>query len=93
MQSKIDQKPSDGGIAPRHPLGMATKRLMDLVIAFAMLVVCLPIFVITAILIKLDSAGPVFFRQERVGLNGKLVSNIQVSHDGRRRREHGNRAG
>ena len=72
MQSKIDQKPSDGGIAPRHPLGMATKRLMDPVIAFAMLVVCLPIFVITAILIKLDSAGPVFFRQERVGLEGKL---------------------
>jgi lipopolysaccharide/colanic/teichoic acid biosynthesis glycosyltransferase len=72
MQSTIDQKPSDGGTAPRHPLGMATKRLTDLVIACAMLVVCLPIFVITAILIKLDSAGPVFFRQERVGLNGRL---------------------
>ena len=55
-----------------HPQGMAVKRLVDLVIACGMLIVCLPVFVTTAVLIKLDSAGPVFFRQERVGLYGRL---------------------
>jgi lipopolysaccharide/colanic/teichoic acid biosynthesis glycosyltransferase len=61
-----------GGPLELHPLGMAIKRLGDLIIACGILIVCLPIFVVTAILIKLDSAGPVFFRQGRVGLNGRL---------------------
>lgn len=48
------------------------KRVMDLVIATATLVVTAPLFALTALLIKLDSPGPVFFRQERVGENGRL---------------------
>lgn len=36
------------------------------------LVVLMPLFLITAILIKIDSPGPVFFRQRRVGQNGKI---------------------
>ncbi|MDP2110684.1 MAG: TIGR03013 family PEP-CTERM/XrtA system glycosyltransferase [Thiobacillus sp.] len=43
------------------------KRLFDLVVSAAMLAVCLPIMVLTALLIKLESAGPVLYRQERVG--------------------------
>jgi sugar transferase (PEP-CTERM system associated) len=48
-------------------LGEATKRLMDIVVGFAMLVLMLPLMVLTALIIKIDSPGPVFYRQQRVG--------------------------
>lgn len=48
------------------------KRIFDILISFIALFFLLPLFLIIAILIKLDSAGTVFFRQERVGKNGKL---------------------
>jgi sugar transferase (PEP-CTERM system associated) len=41
------------------------------------LLVSLPISLFTAILIKLDSRGPIFYKQERVGKNGKLVKVIK----------------
>lgn len=44
------------------------KRAFDFVGAFFGLLLCAPIFLITAILIKATSKGPVFFRQERYGL-------------------------
>jgi len=43
------------------------KRLFDLLVSAAMLIVCLPVMVLTALLIKLESPGPVLYRQERVG--------------------------
>ena len=68
----------------RRPLGLAVKRLIDVVIASALLILCLPLFVVTAILIKFDSAGPVFFRQERLGIERPVVSDFQISNDDRR---------
>lgn len=47
------------------------KRAMDLVIASLALVFFLPIMALTAIAIRLDSPGPVIFRQFRKGFNGK----------------------
>jgi lipopolysaccharide/colanic/teichoic acid biosynthesis glycosyltransferase len=47
------------------------KRLLDIVVAAAGLVLLLPVLALVAILVKLDSSGPVFFRQERVGLGGR----------------------
>jgi len=47
------------------------KRFFDLFITFLALPFILPIGIITAILIKLDSRGPVFFIQERVGRHGE----------------------
>jgi exopolysaccharide biosynthesis polyprenyl glycosylphosphotransferase len=47
------------------------KRSFDIVLSALILVICSPIFAIIALLIKLDSRDPVFFRQERVGLDGK----------------------
>jgi sugar transferase (PEP-CTERM system associated) len=44
------------------------KRCMDIVFAVAMLTVTAPLLLLIAIAIKLDSAGPILFRQERVGL-------------------------
>ncbi|MGC2063721.1 MAG: sugar transferase [Thermodesulfovibrionales bacterium] len=43
------------------------KRLMDIVLSLAGLVILSPVFAVTAFLIKRDSEGPVFFRQERMG--------------------------
>jgi exopolysaccharide biosynthesis polyprenyl glycosylphosphotransferase len=45
------------------------KRTLDLVFSCALLLVLSPLLVVTAVLIKLTSPGPVFFRQERMGLN------------------------
>jgi exopolysaccharide biosynthesis polyprenyl glycosylphosphotransferase len=47
------------------------KRVMDLGIAGTMLVVASPLLLLLAIAIKLDSRGPVFFAQERVGKSGR----------------------
>jgi exopolysaccharide biosynthesis polyprenyl glycosylphosphotransferase len=48
---------------------MVCKRLLDIFVSSFLLAGFAPIFVIVAILIKLDSDGPVFFAQDRVGLN------------------------
>ena len=48
------------------------KKIFDLVFAFIGLVILTPLFLIIALFIKLDSKGPVFFRQERIGLNGVI---------------------
>lgn len=48
------------------------KRFMDISVAISGMVLLSPIFLIVALLIKLDSQGPVFYGQVRVGKNGKL---------------------
>ncbi len=55
----------------RSVVKMKVKRLFDLVLSLAGLPVILPVMLVTAIAIKLDSPGPVIFRQERVGKWGK----------------------
>lgn len=47
------------------------KRLLDLVATALGLLVLAPLFLAAAIAIRLDSRGPVFYRQERVGLHGR----------------------
>ena len=47
------------------------KRIIDVIISVALLILFLPLIIVTAILIKIDSAGPVLFTQERVGKNKK----------------------
>ena len=53
------------------------KNLFDKVISFIGLILLFPIFIIIGVLIKLDSKGPVFFVQERVGKDGKLFKIIK----------------
>jgi len=48
------------------------KRLFDFIASFYGLILLSPIFVLAALWIKIDSRGPVFFRQERVGFQGAL---------------------
>lgn len=47
------------------------KRGFDLVLSTLILVICSPLFAVIAFMIKLDSKGTVFFRQERVGIDGR----------------------
>lgn len=56
----------------RHKqISLYLKRIFDLVIASLALIMLLPLFLIISIAIKIDSKGPVFFRQVRVTQNGK----------------------
>ena len=56
---------------------MFIKAIMDFFIALIMLILLSPVFIITAIAIKIDSKGPVFFLQKRYGKNGKPFTCIK----------------
>lgn len=60
-----------GGFAfdQRHRL---YKRVTDVVISLAFLLFILPLGLLVALAIRLESPGPIFYRQERVGLNGRV---------------------
>lgn len=51
-------------------LSLLFKRIIDIVISAALIIILAPLFIIIGILIKLDSRGPAVFTQERAGLNG-----------------------
>ena len=51
------------------------KRILDVILAAAGMVILLPVFVLVALLIKLDSPGPVFYEQVRVGQNRRRSRN------------------
>ena len=45
------------------------KRIIDFILAFIALVLLSPLFLVLALWIKMDSKGPVFFKQKRIGIN------------------------
>ena len=53
------------------PIRTAVKRAFDVVCSSLLLTLASPVMMLTALLIKLDSPGPVIYRQERVGLRGR----------------------
>lgn len=50
---------------------LLTKRIFDMIVSFLLLILASPVFLVLAIAIKLDSPGPVFYRQVRVTQYGK----------------------
>lgn len=56
---------------------LSIKRMLDIAVSLVMLIFLTPLFLILAVRIKKDSAGPVFYRQERVGLGGKIFHIIK----------------
>jgi len=52
-------------------LRRASKRAFDILVASAVLVLTAPLMAVLVLLIRLDSKGPAFYRQDRVGRNGK----------------------
>lgn len=59
--------------ALRLSLGLAAKRALDLVFSTILLLVLLPVLVVLAVLVRMDSPGPSFFRCERVGHRGQRL--------------------
>ena len=58
-------------------LRTVVKRLFDVVCALVLIVVALPVILVTAVLILLESGGPILYLQERVGLNGRLFNVVK----------------
>jgi sugar transferase (PEP-CTERM system associated) len=65
---------SAGGFGGGGAVSCAVKRLFDIAVGLALIVATLPLMLVTALAIRLDSAGPVFYRQERTGLRGKTFT-------------------
>ncbi len=67
------------GISPElmKPWEEATKRLLDIVVSVIVMVGGLPLWLLIAAAIKLDSPGPILYRQERVGRDGVHFSIIK----------------
>ena len=68
---------SDGFSSGRRISSFA-KRVFDLAASIALLVISFPLILLTAILIKLESKGPAFYRQERVGLYGQSFNVVKL---------------
>lgn len=98
VQTEHLSENADGALAPSANY-IALKRIADTLLALALLPVMVPLFVIVGIAIKLDSPGPVFFRQVRIGYRGRAFTvwkfrtmraaaaprTASVSHDPRER--------
>ena len=48
------------------------KRFFDVIFSLLGLIILSPLFLVVSLMIKLDSRGPVFYRQERLGMNGRV---------------------
>lgn len=68
---------SDGFTSGRR-LSSALKRLFDIAASLVLLAVTLPLILLTAIFVKLESRGPAFFRQKRVGQYGQEFELIKL---------------
>lgn len=66
------------GFSSGRALSSLAKRLFDILVSLILLAVTAPIIVLFAVLVKLDSRGPAFFRQVRVGLYGQNFEVIKL---------------
>ncbi|GAH63977.1 unnamed protein product, partial [marine sediment metagenome] len=55
---------------PNNSLALVIKKIMDIFISAIMIILFSPFFALTGILIKLNSKGPVIYKQARIGLRG-----------------------
>jgi sugar transferase (PEP-CTERM system associated) len=66
------------GFSSGRMLSSVTKRLFDLVVSGLLLLITFPVIGLFAVLVKLDSRGPAFFRQRRIGLYGEPFELIKL---------------
>jgi len=74
-------------VSKSQPATSILKRIVDICVSGAAILFLLPALLLIALLIKVDSAGPVLFRQRRTGLNGRIFSiykfrSMTVAEDG-----------
>lgn len=67
----------DLGEIPEKPFYSFVKRVFDIVVSFFGLVICAVPMMIIACAVKATSEGPVFYYQERLGLNGKKINVVK----------------
>ncbi len=53
------------------------KRILDIIVSFIILIITSPVTIITSIAIKFDTPGPVFYSQERSGMNGRVFKMVK----------------
>lgn len=86
------------GLLAAKPWQLRVKRIIDVVVAATALVLLGPLLLLTAMLIRFDSPGPVLFRQQRVGRDGKRFEMVKLrsmfvgAHDDRSDIAHANEA-
>ena len=68
---------SDGFSSGRR-ISSAGKRLFDVVVSLVILLLTAPLIVLAALAVKLESRGPVFYRQRRVGLYGQTFDVVKI---------------
>lgn len=66
------------GFSSSRMFSSAVKRIFDITASLTLLMLTFPIIIIFALLVKLDSKGPAFFRQQRVGLYGEPFTVIKL---------------
>ncbi len=57
---------------PLSDFARGTKRVSDIIVALLAIIVLFPLWLAIALLIKIDTRGPIFYRQERVGMDGRM---------------------
>jgi lipopolysaccharide/colanic/teichoic acid biosynthesis glycosyltransferase len=57
-----------------HYVGLIIKRVLDVILSVALFVLLLPVLLIIAAAIKLDTSGPVIFKQKRIGINSRYFT-------------------
>lgn len=67
----------DINIAIMPPWQKSLKRFIDIVVSIIAMIVLLPVYLTISVLVKLSSPGPIFFKQERVGLHKKSFNIIK----------------
>src|SRR5579863_2575538 len=87
-RNQYDTKPGHIAAARRCTMSISTAaslaspvpygRVRDVVGSLVLLLLTLPLLLLVACLIKLDSAGPAFYRQERIGLNGRVFTLLKL---------------
>ena len=71
LLSMINNSPTN------KPIMHVTKRLFDIVFSFLLLVLMSPLLLLAMVLTRLDSSGPILFKQGRLGLKGKMFTCIK----------------
>lgn len=84
MQVQLERSDSIPAVLPRSagdstrremtPIGLTAKHVVDFVLALLGVICLAPLLLLISILIKLDSQGPVFFRQKRAGCGGTMFA-------------------